>query len=148
MSEDERRLSIGEVARTTGCQVETIRYYERAGLLAPPVRTEGGHRAYDVAAVKRLSFIRRMRELGFPLDDVRELLGLVDGGDYACADIYAMAHGRLAEVRRKIADLQRIEAVLLDMTARCERGETPDCPIVEELFQGEHRPGISSLTVD
>jgi MerR family mercuric resistance operon transcriptional regulator len=77
-----------------------------------------------------------MRELGFPLDDVRELLGLVDGGDYACADIHAMAHGRLGEVRRKIADLQRIEAVLLEMMARCERGETPECPIVDALFNG------------
>lgn len=140
MSEDERRLSIGEVARATGCQVETIRYYERAGLLVPPVRTEGGHRAYDAAAVKRLSFIRRMRELGFPLDDVRELLSLVDGGDYACADVHAMAHGRLGEVRRKINDLRRIEAVLLDMTARCEQGETPECPIVDALL-GETTAG-------
>ena len=135
MSEYERRLSIGEVARATGCQVETIRYYERASLLAPPVRTEGGHRAYDAVAVKRLSFIRRMRELGFPLDDVRELLGLVDGGDYTCADVHAIAHGRLGQVRRKIDDLQRIEAVLLEMTARCERGETPECPIIEEMLQ-------------
>ena len=137
MSESGRGLSIGEVARATGCKVETIRYYERAGLLAPPVRTEGGHRAYDAAAVKRLSFVRRMRELGFPLDDVRELLGLVDGGDYACADVHEMTQGRLGEVRRKIEDLRRIEVVLLDMTARCERGETPDCPIVDKLFQNE-----------
>lgn len=128
--------AIGETARLTRCNIETIRYYERIGLLSRPARSEGGHRLYDDDAVGRLNFIRRCRELGFPLNDVRELLGLVDGGAYTCADVKSLTLGHLATVREKIATLRRMERVLDDMAERCAGGTVPDCPILEALFEG------------
>lgn len=96
---------------------------------APP-RTAGGHRDYAPEHLKRLTFIRRSRELGF-----RSLLGLVDGGDWTCAEVKAMTLEHLADVRRKIADLQRLARTLQDMAAQCEGGAVPECPIVDALLQ-------------
>lgn len=125
-------LSIGALSRRTGCHVETIRYYEKIGLLPAPPRTEGGHRAYTNDHHKRLSFIRRSRELGFTLDEVRNLLGLVEGG-YACREVQAAALAHLEDIRRKIADLRRMQRTLTETVARCEGGDAPDCPIIDTL---------------
>jgi MerR family mercuric resistance operon transcriptional regulator len=128
-----RALPIGEMSRKTGVNIETIRYYERIGVMPRPVRTEGGHRAYNQDQLKRLAFIKRSRELGFSLAEVRALLNLVDAGVYTCAEVHHMTTEHLANVRQKIADLRRMERVLKDMAAECSRGDIPECPIIDKL---------------
>lgn len=130
-----RSLGIGELSRRSGVNIETIRYYERIGLLTPPPRTEGGHRLYPDDHRKRLTFIRRSRELGFTLDEIRNLLGLVDGG-CTCGEVKDVALMHIKDIRRKIADLRRMERTLAETAARCEGGTTPDCPIIDALFAG------------
>jgi len=127
-------LTIGALARESGVNIETIRYYERIGLIRPPPRSAGGHRLYGGEDVGRLGFIRRARELGFALDGIRVLLALVDGGAFTCAEIKAMTEQHLKDVEAKIRDLQTIAGVLRDMAARCDGGETPDCPIIGALY--------------
>ncbi|MDH5748057.1 MAG: helix-turn-helix domain-containing protein [Rhodospirillales bacterium] len=129
-------FSIGGMAARTGCKVETIRYYEKMGLLAPPPRTRGGHRSYDLSAYKRLNFILRARRLGFPLSTVRTLLELADGEEQNCAQVGRIANARLEEVRRKIGDLTTLETTLALMVDQCRSGKTPDCPLIEALFEG------------
>ncbi len=129
------RLTIGTLSRRTGCKVETIRYYERVGLLPPPARSAGGHRLYTDDEARRLAFIRRSRALGFTLDQVRSLLGLVERGDYSCAEVRTIAQAHLAEVRVRLEALARMEAALDDLVAQCDGGATPDCAIMETLYQ-------------
>lgn len=128
-------IPIGALSRRSGVHVETIRYYERIGLLPAPGRSAGGHRLYRADHVKRLFFIRRARELGFPLDDIRALLGLVDGGDYTCAEVKALTLSHAEQVRAKIADLKKLERALSDVAARCTGDAVPDCPIIETLLE-------------
>ena len=130
------RMPIGEMSKLTGCNIETIRYYERIGVMPDPVRSTGGHRLYVVEHLKRLTFIRRSRELGFTLKQIRELLAMVDGGAFTCNEIKEITTGHIGDVRRKIADLRRLERVLADMASRCDRGEVPDCPVIDALFEG------------
>lgn len=129
-------LPIGELSRLTECNVETIRYYERIGLLPRPSRTQGGRRAYGEADVGRLRFVRRSRELGFTLDDVRELLSMVDAGRQSCAEVRTIATGHLERVREKIAALRRLERALADMVACCSNTPAPDCELIERLLSG------------
>ncbi len=129
------RLSIGGLSRRTGCKVETIRYYERIGLMPSPPRTEGGHRLYGTDAVKRLTFIRRARELGFPLERIRGLLDLVDSRSYSCVEVGEITRMHLEDVRRRIEDLKRLEHVLAETVAKCAGGETPECPVIDALFR-------------
>ena len=129
-------FTIGKLSEKTRCNIETIRYYERIGLLRMPPRTSGKHRIYSDADVHQLAFIRRSRELGFSIDAIRTLLGLLDGGDYTCADIKRVADDHLADVRSKIAELRRLERGLKDMIAACDEGDMPDCPILEALYAG------------
>ncbi len=129
------RLTRGVVAARTGCHIETVRYYERIGLLPPPPRTEGGHRIYDENLLRRLNFICRSRELGFTIEEVRDLLGLVDGGGYTCAEVKEITLDHLRNVHVKIADLRRLERVLKEMVAKCEEEEIPECPVIDALFQ-------------
>lgn len=131
------RFSIGHLSRLTGVHVETIRYYERVGILPSPVRTEGGHRSYEHTATRRLSFISRSRQLGFSLDEIRSLLGLVDEHEYTCADVRELTLKHAAEARRKIADLKKLERTLEDMAKRCHGDRVPECPIVDALFDGK-----------
>ena len=128
-------FSIGKVARHSGVKVETIRYYERIGLLSPPPRTGGGHRLYGRAEVKRLNFVRRARELGFTLGQVRDLLALADGREGSCAKVEKLARAQLDATRGRIADLERMETVLADMVARCAAGTVPTCPILDALSE-------------
>ncbi|MFQ5764302.1 MAG: helix-turn-helix domain-containing protein [Rhodospirillales bacterium] len=129
--------TIGALSRGTGVNVETIRYYERVGVLPPPPRSEGGHRIYGDQHLRRLNFVRRSRELGFSLDEIKHMLRLVDGGDVTCEQVREMALDHLHDVRDKIADLKRMERTLKDTAAQCEGGETPDCPIIDVLFEGK-----------
>lgn len=129
------QMMIGEVSRRTGCNIETIRYYERIGVLPQPPRSKGGHRVYGESHLKRLAFVRRARGLGFTQQEVRGLLELVDGGDFTCGEIKEIALAHADEVRQKISDLQRMENVLSNMAAECDGGTVPDCPIIDALFQ-------------
>ncbi len=127
------RITRGRLARLTGCNIETIRYYEGAGLMPQPQRSENGYRLYAAGDVRRLSFIRRCRELGFSLEEIRGLLDLVDGGGYSCGEIQDMTLAHANDIHKKIADLRRMERILKDMAAKCEGGDVPECPILEAL---------------
>lgn len=140
------RLTRGKVAELTGCNLETIRYYEQIGLMPPPPRSEGGHRLYDGVLVRRLSFIRRCRELGFSLDEIRGLLELVDGGTYTCAEVKDMTQDHLQSVRTKIADLRVLEKTLKEMVSKCVGDQVPDCPIIDVLFEDYDRIQATTLS--
>lgn len=129
--------TVGALARDAGCKPETVHYYERAGLLPEPPRSAGGHRQYRREHLKRLNFIRRSRELGFSLDEVRELLRLVDEPDHCCGEMQQVLLRHAGEVRRRIADLTRLEGALRQMAADCGGGAAgmAQCPIVEALHQ-------------
>ena len=131
---------IGALSKQTGCNVETIRYYERIGLMPPPARSEGGHRLYAEAQARRLGFIRRTRQLGFTLDEVRTLLRLVDGGRYTCAQVKRITVHHLQDVRAKVADLRKIERVLREMATQCAGGRVPKCPVIDALFDDGSSP--------
>ena len=128
------RLTIGPLSDRVGCNIETIRYYERIGLMPRAARSEGGHRLYGEDHVKRLGFIRRGRELGFTLDQIRRLLRLVDGRRYTCAQVKRVTVEHLTEIHRKLADLRTIERVLNDMAAQCDGGAVPKCAVMDALF--------------
>ena len=127
-------LSIGELSRRTGVNIETIRYYERIKMLPAPPRTANGRRVYGPAETRSLSFIRRSRELGFTLDEIRALLALSgDDGAEVCAEARELAAGHLADVRAKIADLRAMERALADAVRRCDACEAPGCPLIDTL---------------
>ena len=128
------RFSIGELARQSDVNIETIRYYEKIGVMPAPARSAGGYRVYGPEQLKRLSFVRRGRELGFSLDELRGLLRLVDGHTCTCAEVRALTLDHVAEVRRKIADLRRLERVMADMAAQCTGNRVPECPVIDALF--------------
>ena len=136
-------LSIVKLSTATGCKVETIRFYEKAGILPAPARTTGGQRRYTREHLKRLNFVRRARGLGFSLEEVRALLSMVDKkNEFTCAEVEQVARTHLQSVRDRIADLRTIETVLLEMVVRCEVGTVPDCPIIEALYAENGETGI------
>jgi MerR family mercuric resistance operon transcriptional regulator len=125
----------GELAARSGCNIETIRYYENIGLLQPPERSEGGHRLYSAQDQARVRFILRARDLGFSIEELRSLLSLVDSGRYTCSEIQALTVQHLQSVRLKIAQLRKLERTLKEMASNCAGGDTPDCPIIEALSE-------------
>ena len=129
----DQAMPIGELSRRTGCNIETIRYYERIGLLPAPPR-RGRYRSYGDEDAARLGFVRRARELGFTLDEVRALLGLAAGGQASCAEVRALAAGHLKDVRGRIADLRSMERVLAESVRACDAGDDPGCPLIEALY--------------
>jgi MerR family mercuric resistance operon transcriptional regulator len=129
-------LQRAELARRTGCNLETVRYYEKVGLLPEPPRTTSGYRSYDTSHERRLRFVLRARELGFSLDEIRELLRLVDERDQQCAEARAIAAAHLDDVRARMTDLRRMERVLKDVVTQCADGTLPECPLIETLFRG------------
>jgi len=130
-------LKIGELARATGTKVVTIRYYEKVGLLPPPERSAGNYRAYDKTALDRLRFIRRCRHLGFSLDQIRELLDLASDVERPCAEIDKITAVNLAEVERKIEDLQKLARELRRISATCNGGSTiSKCRILDSINFG------------
>lgn len=131
-------LPIGELSRQSGVNIETIRYYEKIGIMPAPARSAGGYRLYRAEHLKRLSFVRRGRKLGFSLDELRGLLRLVDGHSYTCEEVRALTLDHVATVRRKIADLRRIERVMADMAAQCTGARIPKCPVIDAMF--DRRP--------
>jgi MerR family transcriptional regulator, mercuric resistance operon regulatory protein len=128
-----RGITIGRLAKAAGVNLETVRYYERIQLMPRPNRTEGGHRAYDGEHVRRLAFIRRARELGFGIENIRALLTAVEPGHRSCAEVRDIAGVHLAEVRTKLADLARLEKILADTISRCSGDQSPVCPVFDML---------------
>jgi MerR family mercuric resistance operon transcriptional regulator len=126
-------LKRAELANSTGCNIETIRYYEKTGMMPNPPRTAAGARVYDDSHVSRLRFILRARELGFSIEEIRGLLELVDGGTQTCAEVKERTERHLADVRAKIADLRGIEKVLAATASKCSGDSVPTCPVLEAL---------------
>lgn len=131
-------FAIGALSEQTGVNIETIRYYERIGLLTKPARTAGGHRSYAAEHVAALTFIRRARELGFPLQTIRDLMRLNEGGA-CCETARDVTIGHRADVRRKIADLRKLERALSTLIDECQPTRWPDCPIMASLTAANHR---------
>ena len=126
-------MKIGELAKATATKVETVRFYEKAGLLPSPARTDANYRSYGPAHLQRLSFIRRARDLGFSLDAVRDLLELADDRAKPCGAVDAIASGHLTEVERKIADLSAMREELRRVIGSCRHNTVADCKIIETL---------------
>jgi MerR family mercuric resistance operon transcriptional regulator len=135
-------LTRGELAQRAGCNLETVRYYEKIGLMPDPGRAANGYRRYDGWHEGRLRFIVRGRELGFSTDGIKALLDLVDQRAVSCADVKTIAQGHLDDIRQKIADLKRIERVLAETTKCCSGDEVPECPLIDVLFDGS-RSGVA-----
>nr|WP_294846425.1 helix-turn-helix domain-containing protein [uncultured Sphingomonas sp.] len=126
-------MRIGELANATSTKVETVRYYEKIGLLSPPERTSGNYREYGGDHLARLSFIRRARDLGFSIDAVRELLTLSDDNARSCETVDEVARAHLREIERKIHDLSALRTELTRVIGSCRHGTVADCKIIESL---------------
>lgn len=142
----DEHLSIGELSKNSGVKVVTIRYYEQVGLLPAPARTEGNYRTYNREHANRLSFIRRCRDLGFPLDQVRDLLRLSSQDAPSCEDVCTLAAAHLQSIEEKVADLKRLAAELRRMSASCS-GSLPmsECRIIESLTRDLHVRAVQEL---
>ncbi len=127
-------ITRGKLAKRFGCHLETVRYYEKIGLLLPPTRTAGGHRLYQIDDQRRLRFILRGRDLGFSIGELRGLLSLVDSNVYTCGEILDLTIDHLGSVRRKITDLRRLERTLARISSECSGGAVPECPVIEALW--------------
>ena len=128
---DKADLTIPGVAREAGIGVETVRYYERRGLIRQPEKRSGAYRRYGSEHLQRIRFVKRAQELGFTLEEIEALLGLQDGANRA--QVRRVASARREQIRAKMADLRRIDRVLTHLLAECEAGKTPHCPIIESL---------------
>jgi DNA-binding transcriptional MerR regulator len=135
---DDPALSIGDLAARAGTKVETIRYYEKVGILPAPARTAGNHRTYTQAHADRLAFIRHSRELGFPVDNIRTLLTIADDPARSCTAVDAIARDHLLEVQSRIARLQALEAELMRMVQECGQGRVANCRVIEVLADHSH----------
>ncbi len=127
------RLSIGKLGEKTSVNIETIRYYERIKLMPPPFRSDGGHRIYDETHTERLSFIRRCRDLGFPLEDIRSLLDMADKDEH-CSSMRPAVFTHLDVVKAKIAALVEMERSLTTILDDCKDCSTPSCSVSNALF--------------
>ena len=130
------RLSIGHLAKQANCIVETVHYYEKSGLMPKPPRSAGGHRIYDISHAKRLKFIRRSRELGFNIEQIKTLLSFIDEPDHSCGEVKKVALEQSREVQEKIDDLQRLKQALDTMVGQCRGKNYPveKCPIIDALY--------------
>src|SRR5580704_8539562 len=126
-------LPIGELSKRSGVNIETIRYYERVKMLAPPPRTASGRRVYEVTDLRILVFVRRARELGFSLDEIRALLRLGGPEKAPCREVRAIAAHHLEDIRAKLSDLKKLERLLSKTVARCLGKTAPDCPVLDIL---------------
>ena len=137
-------LTTGQVARAAGVGRETIRFYERQGLIAAPPRGESGYRRYPPETVARLLFIRRAKELGFSLAEIRELLSLQQSPETTCSEVRQRAAAKIADIEARIRDLERMRAALGALVKACSgRGPASLCPIMEALTGQETAPAIT-----
>lgn len=138
-----RGYPIGEMSKRTGVNIETIRYYERINIMPKPDRTSGGNRQYNHDQLKRLSFIKTSRDLGFSINEIRGLLEMVDRQDFTCGEVHGLTVGHLASVREKIKGLLKLEKALVGITSECSQGDVPDCLILETLFEVRRTKGLT-----
>ena len=131
-------LSIGDLARATGVKPTTIRWYEQQGWLPQPARTDGGHRVYGPAHLRRLGFIRHARELGFESEAIRTLLELEHRPDIDCGEVHAIATRQISEINAKLERLKALRGELVRMATSCERGAVGECRIIETLADFAH----------
>ena len=134
MAKPTNTFIIGELSKRTGVNIETIRYYEKSGVMPDPPRTAAGYRVYNKEHLNRLTFIRRCRQLGFAMVEIQELLGLVDAHGYTCSEVQAMTLQHAASVKQKIRDLQRLEKTLRRIASQCTGKKVPECPIIDTLL--------------
>ena len=135
-------IPIGKLSRRTGVNIETIRYFEKIGIITAPPRTEGGHRVYDEGHVRSLGFIRRARELGFTPGEVRAILNLGGPGKARCNEVRDIAAHHLEQVRAKMADLAELERLLASTIAHCAGGTAPECAVMDMI---EDAPAIHTM---
>lgn len=126
-------LTIGRLARKAGVNLETVRYYERIGIMPAPDRTEGGHRSYAAEHAERLNFIRRSRELGFGIETIRRLISVGEAETQACCEVRDMAKDQIASIDAKISDLTRLRQVLRQAVVDCGDGTEVRCPVIRQL---------------
>lgn len=129
----ERELTIGRLAAQTGANVQTIRYYEQIGLMPEPARTDGNQRRYGVDHVRRLTFIRHARDLGFTIETIETLLDLAAKPDRPCEEVIGIAEENLLVVRERLAKLRALQRALKHLVASCSGGRIADCRIMEAL---------------
>ena len=132
-------MRIGEAAAESGCPIETIRYYERVGLLHTPLRTDGNYRVYAASEVERLRFITRGRELGFSLEQIRSLLGLAEDTTLPCAEVDQLAREHLADVKARMRELGQIKRELQRTIDECAQGQRGECRILHSLSRGRRK---------
>jgi len=132
-SSQKRDFTRGAIAKEAGVNLETIRFYEKIGLMPDPPRTAAGYRVYGLDHLKRLKFIRRTRELGFTNQEVKGLLEMVDR-TYACDDVKDLALTNVDIIKNKVVDLNKMKRALAGMAAECRGGQTPDCAIIDRLL--------------
>ena len=127
-------MRIGELAANTGCPVDTIRYFEKIGMLPPPLRGANGYRNYDESHQKWLHFILRSRALGFSQNEVRRLSGIAHQFEPACAEVHALLVEHIVDVQTKLDDLKRMQKALERLKFKCKDGTLNDCPVIDELM--------------
>jgi Cu(I)-responsive transcriptional regulator len=141
-------MNIGELARAAATKAETIRYYERIGLLPPPPRTAGNYRDYSAEHVSRLAFTRRARDLGFSIEQIRALFDLADHKEQSCEAVDAIAHEHLVEVKRKLAYLSALRRELESLIGQCRHGTVAECRILEALAPAAAKPNRAKFKQD
>ncbi|MCZ8515305.1 Hg(II)-responsive transcriptional regulator [Paenibacillus filicis] len=130
----------GDISKLCNVNKETLRYYERKGLIHEPVRSDAGYRLYPEDTINRIMFIKRIQELGFTLSEIDKLLGVVDKDDVRCADMNDFVVQKLEDVQLKIRDFQRIETMLKDLKDRCpDEKAIHECPIIEALIDNNQK---------
>ena len=127
-------MRIGELSRICDCPVETVRYYEKIGLLPQAARLENGYRSYENMHLKWLQFIMRSKELGFSQDEVRRLTDLAHQRQPACADVHELLEEHVSDVRKRVRELKRLERALVRLKTQCQDGTLYDCPVIDELM--------------
>lgn len=127
-------ITRGQLAKRTGCNAETIRYYEKTGIMPDPRRAVSGYRYYDENHVRRLHFVMQSRKLGFSIEEIRSLLDLVDRRAVSCSEVENLGKAHLHMVRKKISDLKQMADVLDRTVSACSGEGVPECPLIETLF--------------
>lgn len=127
--------SRGALAKRAGCNAETIRYYESISLMPEPMRTGAGHRIYDEEAKQRLVMLLRLRDLGFSIGEVRDVLRLIDSDTITCSEVEKITLDHIEVIKAKVKDLRTMLRALQDLVKKCDGGDTPDCGVLTELFR-------------
>jgi MerR family mercuric resistance operon transcriptional regulator len=130
------KLTTGQLAKQAKVNLETIRYYERRGLILEPPRNKSGHRRYTLDALKRTEFIKRTQSLGFSLNEISDILSLRVGAGTTCTDVKTRVEAKIKDVQEKIVDLKEIEQALIRLADKCSvKGSVGQCPLLEELYK-------------